>query len=134
MKESQIVAVGWNKLLHIWDVEEDEDLTTKHIFPPKSKRGKIGHQDDIMSAVYDVESNLIYTGGHDGTIFAWSLDTGSIKRSLHNFDPTCISKDFINESKSVDKLILMPAADKLLSMTADMNLRFWDLDELKEAK
>ena len=73
-----------------------------------------------MSSVYDVEHNLIYTGGHDGTLFAWSLETGNIKRSLHEFDPTCTTTDYISASKSVDKLIIMTKADKLLSMSADM--------------
>ena len=85
---------------------------------------------------------MIYTGGHDGTLISWSMDTGSAKRYLHDKDPTCLASNTkdpskpkdpnqaIKESKSVDALLILELRQVLLSMTADQWLRFWSLDEL----
>lgn len=55
-----------------------------------------------MSVIYCPQNNLIYTGAHDGTLIAWSFETGYIKQYLHDFDQTCTAKDYIQQSKSVD--------------------------------
>ena len=94
-----------------------------------------------MSAVYGgVSNNLVYTGAHDGTLIAWNFETGAGKYVLSDNDPECTSKDYmssIKESKSVDKLLVLdgrsdPTEKKLLSMTADQTLRFWDLTDSKK--
>ena len=57
-----------------------------------------------MCVAYNRDNQLIYTGGHDGSLIAWNFETGYIKFYLHELDPTCISKsgNYILESKSVD--------------------------------
>ena len=40
-------------------------------------------------------------------------------------------EDYIRKSKSVDKLLILEEKKKLLSMTADKLLRFWDLSDAK---
>jgi len=60
-----------------------------------------------MAATYDYENNLIFTGGHDGTILAWHFETGFIKFYLHQQDPTCTSDKHILHAKSVDTLYIM---------------------------
>lgn len=80
-----------------------------------------------MSAVFCLKNNLIYTGGHDGSLIAWNFETGYIKYQLHELDKKCMSKDYIKQSKSVDKLLILEEKKKLLSMTADQYLRFWNL-------
>lgn len=64
-----------------------------------------------MCIAYNRESQLIYTGGHDGSLIAWNFETGYIKFYLHELDPTCISKNgnYILESKSVDCVSLPPS-------------------------
>jgi len=67
---------------------------------------------------------MIYTGGHDGSIITWSLETGSAKRYLHDYDKSCLSENndpnlAIKESKSVDCLLILDKREKLLSMSAD---------------
>lgn len=129
-KDSHIVAVGWDRKIHQWHVDDDEELVSK----PQNQAAyskQQGHQDDIMSAVYSKKHGLLFTGGHDGTLFAWSFETGSIKKTLHEADPSCTSKDYIRQSKSVDQLVILERRGKLLSMTADQMLRFWTTDELK---
>jgi len=83
-----------------------------------------------MSPVYYPKNNLIYTGGHDGTLIAWNFETKTRKHSLHENDPTCTSKDYLKDGKSVDKLLILDSRKKpkLVSMTADQMLRFWNLD------
>jgi len=57
-----------------------------------------------MSVVYvhNGQSDLIFTGGHDGTLIAWTLETGYSKFFLHENDPTCTSPNHIKDRKSVD--------------------------------
>lgn len=55
-----------------------------------------------MSLVYCRENNLIYTGGHDGTLIAWNFENGYIKYLLHECDKSCTSEDYLKDSKSVD--------------------------------
>jgi WD40 repeat protein len=87
-----------------------------------------------MSATYDVKTNLIFTGGHDGTVLAWHFETGFVKFHLHEMDKTCVSKDYIRESKSVDCLQIMKKQRILLSGSADQTIRFWDLNDLTSGK
>jgi WD40 repeat protein len=113
-----IAAVGWDKKIHIWQDDKDEEVETVKILPTNNV---ISHKHDIMSAVYDYHSStpLIYTGGHDGTIFAWNRETGTCKYQLHNSDPTCTSENFIRDSKSVDQMVVLEKRKKLVSMTPD---------------
>jgi hypothetical protein len=137
-----VISVGWGRKIHIWADEKEEEVETTKILPQGDQ--PMGHKDDIMSAVYCLKNNLIYTGGHDGTLLAWNFETGYMKYLLHEYDETCTSKDYIKESKSADMLLIMdkvgkpllpPATGfkgKLLSMTADQHLRFWCLVDAKK--
>ena len=97
-----------------------------------------------MSAIYyptptSSTSDLIFTGGHDGTLIAWNFETGYRKHNLHEIDPTCTSNEYykdIKDGKSVDQLLILDARPKpkLISMSANQWLRFWDLDELCDQK
>ena len=62
---------------------------------------------------------MIYTGGHDGSIIAWNFETGYSKYKLHDNDPSCTSKNYIEDSKSVDHMLILTERKKLLTMTAD---------------
>jgi hypothetical protein len=57
-----------------------------------------------MCVAYNRENQLIYTGGHDGSLIAWNFETGYIKYYLHELDAGCTTKtgNYILESKSVD--------------------------------
>ena len=98
--------------------------------PQENSRG-LFHKDDIMSACYCLSNKLIYTGGHDGTLFAWSYETGTCKYQLHLYDDTCTTPDYIKKSKSVDQLLILEERKKLVSVTPDQYLRFWDLKDGK---
>lgn len=115
-KMTYIISVGWEKKIHIWADEKEEEVVATKILPQNDQSG---HADDIMSTTYCLDNNLIYTGSHDGTLIAWNFETGYIKYYLHSMDPTCTSKEYIKESKSVDVLLIMNERKKLLSMTAD---------------
>jgi WD40 repeat protein len=89
-----------------------------------------------MSCVYDHKYTLLYTGGHDGRLIAWNFETGYRKHSLHENDPTCTSKDYLKDGKSVDQLLILENRKhpKLISMTADQWLRFWNLKDVGDQK
>ena len=95
-----------------------------------SSTNSLRHAVDIMSCVYDVKTNLIFTGGHDGALLAWHFETGFTKYVLHDSDPTCMSKNYVSDSKSVDCLVIMEQERILLSGSCDGNIRVWNLDEL----
>ena len=61
-----------------------------------------GHQEDIMSIIYYSKYKMLFTGAHDGTIISWNFETKSRKNCLSDNDPTCTSKNFIEDGKSVD--------------------------------
>jgi WD40 repeat protein len=138
VKAPCFLAVGWDKKLHIWldpaynnnggdDGEDDDAVSCKDL--PAAKSPEV-HKNDIMSCTFDLKKTLIFTGGVDGTIVAWNLDTGFARYYLHEYDPTCRSEDFISDSKSVDALVIMEVNRLLISMSADQYLRFWDIDDL----
>ena len=132
--EAYCIAVGWDKKLYQWDLnDEDEEIESKPQPDNSGIAAQQGHKDDIMSAVYCESNKLIYTGGHDGTLLAWSLETRTIKKTLHDQgDKTCTGDDYVRQSKSVDQLVIMKKREKLLSMTADQYLRFWSTEENKD--
>jgi hypothetical protein len=50
-----------------------------------------------MSAVHCNKNQLIYTGGHDGSLLAWNFETGSKKYDLSANDKTCMSEKIITK-------------------------------------
>ena len=53
---------------------------------------------------------------------------------MHGIDDTCVSDNYIKESKSVDCITIMKAQRILLSGTADQTIRFWDLTDITANK
>ena len=75
-----------------------------------------------MCVTYNRVNQLIYTGGHDGSLIAWNFETGYIKFYLHEFDPTCMSRgggNHILESKSVDSILILYKKAMIISVSAD---------------
>jgi WD40 repeat protein len=113
---SYIIGAGWDKKIHVWADEKEEEVKTNKVLPREEKQG---HSDDIMSCIYDPISKLIFTGAHDGTLLAWSFESGQIKHHLHFGDKEMTSKDYIAQSKSIDCLLILQKKRKLLSGSAD---------------
>lgn len=120
---------------------------------PKSTTPKESHRADIMSVCYDPKTFILFTGGHDGTIFGWNMDTSSIKYHLHAMDDDCISKTNgvidpmlgVKKSKSVDCMEIISVESKnipenpkeepktlrlLCSGSANQCIRFWNIDKM----
>jgi len=83
-----------------------------------------------MSLTYFKKGQLIFTGGHDGSLIAWSLENNQSKMFFHDVDRSCVSSAYIKDSKSVDCIIVLKRKKLLLSVSADNKFRFWDLSEL----
>lgn len=129
LKIPHFIGVGWDRKVHIWADEKEEVVDVTNTMPENPASG---HQEDIMSVIhYPSKNDLIYTGAHDGTIIAWSMETKTKKYTLHENDPTCTSKDYIRDGKSVDQFLILDQRKnpKLVSMTADQWLRFWNLTD-----
>ena len=130
-KMAHVIAVGWDKKIHIWADQKEEEVVCNKILPRNEQRG---HSDDIMSVAYNYQLNLIYTGGHDGSLIAWNFETGYIKNYLHELDPSCTLKnggDYILQQKSVDCLLILYKKEILVSVSADQTIRFWNFDITK---
>lgn len=128
---AHVIAVGWDKKIHIWADQKEEEVVCNKILPRNEQRG---HTDDIMSVAYNYQLNLIYTGGHDGSLIAWNFETGYIKNYLHELDPSCTLKnggDYILQQKSVDCLLILYKKEILVSVSADQTIRFWNFDITK---
>jgi WD40 repeat protein len=117
-KMAHVIAVGWDRKIHIWADEKEEEVVCNKVLPRNEQRG---HGDDIMCVAYNKENQLIYTGGHDGSLIAWNFETGYIKFYLHELDPTCMSKsgNHILESKSVDCILILYKHSLICSVSAD---------------
>jgi len=66
-----------------------------------------------MSVVYHYPNYILFTGGHDGTLFGWYTEAASIKYHLHDYDKDCVVRsangeidamEGVKKSKSVDCL------------------------------
>ena len=93
VKTAQFLAVGWDKKLHIWEdpasVENqspEEEQNWCKDWPNKTSPQV--HQFDIMTCTFHLKTTLIFTGGVDGTLVAWNLDTGFARYHLHQRDDT----------------------------------------------
>ena len=89
-----------------------------------------------MSCCFDLKKFLIFTGDHEGALIGWNFDGKFPKYFLHEWDktePFCKSSN-IQESKSIDNLVVMQERRLLLSGSADQILRFWDLDDIQAQK
>jgi len=94
------------------------------------------HKTDIMSCCFDVEKLLIFTGDHEGALIGWNFEGKFPKYFLHDWDktePFCKSGN-LQDSKSIDSLVVLKERRILLSGSADQILRFWDLNDMQSSK
>jgi WD40 repeat protein len=98
---SYVISVGWDRHVYVWPDTKENDMNYSKKLPRKEQ--KKGHEDDIMSVAHSQQDNLIFTGGHDGSLLAWNFETGYIKDYLHDNDASCLSRDALN-GKSVDSV------------------------------
>lgn len=68
-----VVGVGWNRKVTFW---EDTDKKTAEV-----SRQLAGHTEDITSIAMG-EHSVLATGGFDGAVILWNIDSGAIKSRL----------------------------------------------------
>lgn len=121
--------------LHIWPDpkgNDDESILCQD-YPDDSIPQ---HKTDIMSCCFDVEKLLIFTGDTEGALIGWNFEGKFPKYFLHDWDntpPYCKSSN-LQDSKSIDCLVVMKERRILLSGSADQILRFWDLNDMQSGK
>mmetsp|Transcript_27813 Transcript_27813/g.27506 ORF Transcript_27813/g.27506 Transcript_27813/m.27506 type:complete len:174 (-) Transcript_27813:74-595(-) len=129
-KLQHIVSVGWDKHVYVWPDENDQVVSWIKCLP---KSGQLGHTDDILSLAYSPKDRFVVTGGQSGQIIAWHFETGFPRAYLHEIDSTLLPSPE-RPSKAVEELIYATNKEKLLSISADCLLRFWDLREMRNSK
>ena len=118
--------------LHIWldDRESGDEQTLCQDYPDDAIQH---HKTDIMSCCFDLQKFLIFTGDYEGALIGWNFDGKFPKYFLHEWDktePYCKSSN-IQDSKSIDNLVVLQHRRVLLSGSADQIIRFWDLDDIQ---
>ena len=125
-KMQQIVSVGWDKKLYIWPDENEPIVAWSKCLPTQ---GQKGHTDDILSLTYCPKEKLIVTGGQLGQIIAWHMETGFPKAYLHEIEKSLLCTN-IGEPKAVEELLYSSLTKRLISISADNIIRFWDLRDI----
>ncbi len=83
-------------------------------------RDLIGHQGQVYCTDFSFNSQVLATGGSDGIIRLWNVESGKIIRELHGHTP------------DVNTLQFYPDGRKLLSAGGDGTTRLWDIDSGSE--
>lgn len=125
-KIQQIISVGWDKCLYIWPDENEPIISWSKCLPTQNHTG---HTDDILSLTYCPKDRLIVTGGQLGQIIAWHIETGFPKAYLHELDSTLLSIH-TGDPKAVEELVYSSAIGKLISVSADNRIRFWETKDI----
>jgi len=125
-KLQHFLTVGWDKHIYLWP-DDGELVSTYSKRLPKS--GQQGHTDDILCVVFCQAEKLVFTGGHLGQLIGWHHETGFIKCYFHDFDATMIAEG--KEPRAVEGLLYASEQGWLCSVTADGQLRFWDVGNLQ---
>jgi len=132
---AQFAAVGWDRRVRIWRdnrmEKPEEDAGNDVVRIPRNKDWPLidnksvtrteSHNADIMSVVYHPRDFILFTGGHDGTLFGWHTEASSIKYHLHLQDKDCVIRDRdgkidsmegVKKSKSVDCMEIIVYQDQ----------------------
>ncbi|CAH1794020.1 unnamed protein product [Owenia fusiformis] len=83
-----IIAVGWSRLITIYDDSNPDNAIFK---ADNHWKGGQLHQDDILAIDY-CSPNLLATGSFDGEILVWTLDTEKLIIRLKKGSPTAATK------------------------------------------
>eukprot|EP00892_Ulva_mutabilis_P006535 jgi/Ulvmu1/4253/UM193_0001.1 len=118
-----IISVGWDRKLTFF-----EDLRAKEV--PYARQVPSGHRDahaaDILAAALMHESSNLVTAADDGTLRVWSVESGTIRRTLEG--PGV--RQLPEHRRGVEALAFMHGArlkHVCISVGADQFARFWDI-------
>ena len=97
--------------------------STVRLWNGKILRTLYGHQDRVNSVSWRSDSLVIVTGGEDGAVKLWSIETGEFK-----------TLEGIEHSAAVLSASFIPHSSQLVSIDRDGKIIMWnlDLDELLE--
>eukprot|EP00742_Colponemidia_sp_Colp-10_P008505 GILJ01009216.1.p1 GENE.GILJ01009216.1~~GILJ01009216.1.p1 ORF type:complete len:1025 (-),score=150.44 GILJ01009216.1:215-3289(-) len=118
-----VVCVGWDRKISLWPDANDPRIDRLRVIPDTNCPE--GHQHDILTVAH-CPGNLLATGGYDGSIIVWNLDTGHVKYVFKHPSPD--PRDPTDE-KAVEKLCYLVQSAALVSFGAEGIIAFWDLRE-----
>ncbi|KAL7754106.1 hypothetical protein RI367_000086 [Sorochytrium milnesiophthora] len=128
-----VVSVAWDRRISIFlDNPNDDQATPLREIFEDGAAGHRGHQDDILCVAF-APSGVLATGGAEGFICIWNLETGSLKGQMH--EPKLYDNDV--EERAIEAVLFLydttiashPRSYRypLLSCSADGFLRLWDI-------
>ncbi len=79
-------------------------------------RNLVGHQGQVYCTDFSSDSQALATGGSDGVIRLWNVESGKIIRELHG------------HTLDVNTVQFFPDGRKLISAGGDGTARLWDID------
>lgn len=100
-----IVSVGWDKKISVF-LDDSGNMNSEpvRVFPNSEYLFTRGHNDDILCVDF-CPPNILATGGVDGQICIWNLETSQFKKSMK--EPS-VSMRFVTE-RAVEKVDHMRA-------------------------
>ena len=119
-----IVAGGWSRKVLVWK----DTRSVPGGVPDDPDRELAGHAEDITAVSFG-SPNLLATGGYDGVVLLWNLDSGVVRHSLAAPAAATPRED---EARRVGQravwrlLFLGQRSQTLCACGADGWLRFWN--------
>ena len=92
-----------------WAVHDYEEVRVLH------SRALIGHDDEVMSAMFSATGDQIVTASQDRTAKTWDLKTGSVRKVLRE------GHEFLVSSSA-----FFPDGKSLVTAAVDNTVRVWD--------
>lgn len=92
-----------------------------------------GHGDAVGAVVFSPDSRSVISGGDDGNIRIWSVETGAVVRTIET--PKVPLGDFgVLMPSRISSLDIAGDGVRLLSGSGERSLRLWDINTGKELK
>eukprot|EP00948_MAST-09A_sp_MAST-9A-sp1_P003840 g3840.t1 len=114
VQNKYIVGAGWDRKIHIWpDGKRKGEVQGYVISAPTD--GQKTHSDDILCLAF-CPPNLVATGGYDGQVFLWNVNSGDLIGHMH-------------VGQSVECLLYLKELTLLLCGKGDGELTFLNIKE-----
>lgn len=114
---------GTDYLLRLWDLEKDEEMTSKLAVPKDNKIPRLaGHTDEVFCVAISPDGKRAASGSRDLTLRVWDLRTGKQLQCMRG------------HQDSIYHVAFSPDGRRLLTASADCTARLWDVEAGSEIR
>jgi len=94
-------------------IKPDGSIEVRELRRLESRHRLEGHAGGTAAVAFDEDSRLLFSGGADGKVRVWDVETGSLRKVLEHGAP-------------VTGVVVLPGRGRLVSAGANGTLRTWD--------